>query len=167
MTRPVPTSIDGARFLGFSFFAPPPNKEAATHFSIHRLIFFPGCAEGCGRGTTGHKVREQTNQLLAQLLSDDPAITSCLLQYAKLEPVENQLDFLHALLAFCEDTQEYSDGEGEGDRPKGTLFGVPEGVEGRIVRGLFPTLVARVADMNYEDLKNVVRAMWPMNSVRG
>lgn len=120
----------------------------------------PLCLSGCGvccRGAVGEKVREQTKQLLAQLLTNDEAITSWLLQYAKLEPVENQVDFLHALLAFCEDTQEYSDDEGEADKPKGALFGVPGGVEGTIVRALFPTLVTRMAEMNYEDLKNLVR----------
>ena len=120
------------------------------------VSFVSGCGEGC-RGITGERLRKQANVLLTQLLHEDEVATKLWLQqFARLEPAENQVDFLHALLGFCEDAQDLSDDEAEGEKPKTTLFGVPEGVEGIVVGGLFKTLVSRLAQMNFQDLASLV-----------
>ena len=85
-------------------------------------------------------------------------------QFARLEPHENLVDFLHALVGFCEEEQEQSDDEMEvvpksGARTrKKSLFTLPEGVNGVIIGGVFKILISRVAEMNFFDLKNLVRA---------
>lgn len=75
-----------------------------------------------------------------------------------MEPHEDLVDFLHALVGFCEDDQEHSDDE-MGAAPKHEkkgLFMVPEGVNSIIIGGVFKTLLSRVAEMNFLDLTNLV-----------
>ena len=82
-------------------------------------------------------------------------------QYARLEPHEDLVDFLHALVGFCEDDQEQSDDEmavePKQEKKKG-LFNIPEGVNGIIISDVFKTLLSRVAEMNFFDLANLVSA---------
>lgn len=80
-------------------------------------------------------------------------------QYAKLEPHEDLVDFLHALVGFCEDDQEHSEDEipvGPKDDKKKGLFNIPEGINGVIISGVFKALISRVAEMNFLDLTNLV-----------
>lgn len=83
-------------------------------------------------------------------------------QYARLEPHEDLVDFLHALVGFCEDDQEHSDDEmavePKQEKKKG-LFNIPEGVNGIIIGEVFKTLLSRVAEMNFFDLANLVSAI--------
>lgn len=121
-----------------------------------------GCGEGC-RGITGDRLRNLANKLLSQLLhSDEAAFKMWLQQFARLEPHEDLVDFLHALLGFCEEDQEQSDDE-MADAPKSekrtrkkSLFSLPEGVNGVIIGSIFKILISRVAEMNFFDLKNLV-----------
>ena len=80
-------------------------------------------------------------------------------QYARLEPHEDLVDFLHALVGFCEDDPEHSDDEmpvGPKDDKKKGLFNIPEGINGVVIGGVFKTLISRVAEMNFLDLTNLV-----------
>lgn len=83
-------------------------------------------------------------------------------QFARLEPHEDLVDFLHALVGFCEEEQEQSDDEMETVPKSGTrtrkksLFTLPKGVNGVIIGGVFKILISRVAEMNFFDLKNLV-----------
>lgn len=85
-------------------------------------------------------------------------------QFARLEPHEDLVDFLHALVGFCQEEQEQSDDEMEAVPKSGTrtrkksLFTLPEGVNGVIIGGVFKILISRVAEMNFFDLKNLVSA---------
>ena len=121
-----------------------------------------GCGEGC-RGITGDRLRSKANNLLTQLFrSEEAAFKLWLQQFARLEPHEDLVDFLHALLGFCEEDQEHSDDEME-PAPKSdkrsrkkSLFAMPEGVNGVIIGSIFKILLSRVAEMNFLELKNLV-----------
>ena len=75
------------------------------------------------------------------------------------------MDFLHALLGFCEEDQEQSDDEmmpvANSDKPmrKKSLFSMPEGVNGVIIGSIFKILLTRVAEMNFLELKNLVSCL--------
>lgn len=120
-----------------------------------------GCGEGC-RGITGDRLRNLSNDLLSQLFrTDQREFKSWLQQFARLEPHEDLVDFLHALVGFCEDDQEQSDDEMTLEpkhKKQKNLFNVPEGVNSVIIGGVFKTLLTRVAEMNFRDLKNLVSA---------
>ena len=120
-----------------------------------------GCGEGC-RGITGDRLRNLSNDLLSQLLrTDQREFKSWLQQFSRLEPHEDLVDFLHALVGFCEDDQEQSDDEMTLEpkyKKQKNLFNVPEGVNSVIIGGVFKTLLTRVAEMNFRDLKNLVSA---------
>ena len=120
-----------------------------------------GCGEGC-RGITGDRLRNLSNGLLSQLFrTDQRDFKSWLQQFARLEPHEDLVDFLHALVGFCEDDQEQSDDEMTVElrhKKQKNLFDVPEGVNSVIIGGVFKTLLTRVAEMNFRDLKNLVSA---------
>ena len=120
-----------------------------------------GCGEGC-RGITGDRLRNLSNDLLSQLFrTDQREFKSWLQQFARLEPHEDLVDFLHALVGFCEDDQEQSDDEMTLEpkhKKQKNLFNVPEGVNSVITGGVFKTLLSRVAEMNFRDLKNLVSA---------
>ena len=94
--------------------------------------------------------------------SDEAAFKTWLQQFARLEPHEDLVDFLHALVGFCEEEQEQSDDEMETVPKSGTrtrkksLFTLPKGVNGVIIGGVFKILISRVAEMNFFDLKNLV-----------
>lgn len=128
---------------------------------IESLFLLSGCGEGC-RGITGDRLRNLSNDLLSQLFrTDQRDFKSWLQQFARLEPHEDLVDFLHALVGFCEDDQEQSDDEMTVEpmhRKQKNLFDVPEGVNSVIIGGVFKTLLTRVAEMNFRDLKNVVSA---------
>lgn len=128
---------------------------------IESLFLLSGCGEGC-RGITGDRLRNLSNDLLSQLFrTDQRDFKSWLQQFARLEPHEDLVDFLHALVGFCEDDQEQSDDEmtvEPKDRKQKNLFDVPGGVNSVIIGGVFKTLLTRVAEMNFRDLKNVVSA---------
>lgn len=122
-----------------------------------------GCGEGCC-GITGDRLRNLANNLLSQLFrSDEAAFKMWLQQFARLEPHEDLVDFLHALVGFCEEDQEQSDDEmetvpkSETRTRKKSLFTLPDGVNGVIIGGVFKILISRVAEMNFFDLKNLVR----------
>lgn len=72
------------------------------------------------------------------------------------------MDFLHALVGFCEEDQEQSDDEMvslpklEKKTRKKSLFTLPKGINGVIIDGVFKILISRVAEMNFLDLKNLV-----------
>lgn len=139
------------------------------HCRAHRINFdffittnVAGCGEGCF-GITGDRLRYLANNLLSQLYrSDEAAFKMWLQQFARLEPHEDLVDFLHALVGFCEEEQEQSDDEMEtvpksGSRTKKkNLFTLPEGVNGVIIGGVFKILISRVAELNFFDLKNLV-----------
>lgn len=128
---------------------------------IESLFLLSGCGEGC-RGITGDRLRNLSNDLLSQLFrTDQRDFKSWLQQFARLEPHEDLVDFLHALVGFCEDDQEQSDDEMTVEpmhRKQKNLFDVPEGVNSVIIGGVFKTLLTRVAEMNFRDLKNLVSA---------
>lgn len=75
------------------------------------------------------------------------------------------MDFLHALVGFCEEDQEQSDDEmvmapkAEKRTRKKSLFTMPEGVNSVIIGGIFKILLSRVAEMNFLDLTNLVSAI--------
>lgn len=103
---------------------------------------------------------------MTQLLrSEEAAFKLWLQQYARLEPHEDLVDFLHALLGFCEEDQEQSDDEmmpvANSDKPmrKKSLFSMPEGVNGVIIGSIFKILLTRVAEMNFLELKNLVSCL--------
>lgn len=126
-----------------------------------------GCGEGCC-GITGDRLRNLSNDLLMKLYhSDESLFKMWLQQFARLEPHEDLVDFLHALVGFCEDDQDQSEDEmavaPKQEKKKG-LFTVPEGVNSIIIGGVFKTLLSRVAEMNFLDLANLVSAtknLWP------
>ena len=128
---------------------------------LESLFLLSGCGEGC-RGIRGDRLRNLSNDLLSQLFrTDQRDFKSWLQQFARLEPHEDLVDFLHALVGFCEDDQEQSDDEmtvEPKDRKQKNLFDVPGGVNSVIIGGVFKTLLTRVAEMNFRDLKNVVSA---------
>lgn len=126
------------------------------------LYVIVGCGEGC-RGFTGDRLRNLANKLLSQLFnSDEAAFKLWLQQFARLEPHEDLVDFLHALVGFCEEDQEQSDDEMvslpklEKKTRKKSLFTLPKGINGVIIDGVFKILISRVAEMNFLDLKNLV-----------
>ena len=127
---------------------------------MHLLFDSPtGCGEGC-RGMTADRLRNQARDLLSQLYKRDKATFKMWLQqYARLEPHQDLVDFLHALLGFCENEQEQSDDEMTvGPKPgkKKELFAIPEGVNGVIIGEVFKILLSRVAEMNFFDVSNLV-----------
>lgn len=97
--------------------------------------------------------------------SDEAAFKLWLHQFARLEPHEDLVDFLHALVGFCEEDQEQSDDEmvmapkSEQRTRKKSLFTMPEGVNSVIIGGIFKILLSRVAEMNFLDLTNLVSAI--------
>ena len=121
-----------------------------------------GCGEGC-HGSDGDRLRQQASSLLSQLFHSDQAVfTKWLQHFARLEPHEDLVDFLHALVGFCEDGKDLSDDDinepPESEKQKG-LFLIPEGINGVIIGGIFKTLVSRVAEMNFHDLTTLVRLL--------
>ena len=123
------------------------------------MLLLLGCGEGCG-GVTAERLRNLAIDLLSKVYGNDkPAFKMWFRQYAKLEPHQDLVDFLHALLGFCENEQEQSDDEmtvGPQQEKKKELFMIPEGVNGIIVGEIFKTLISRVAEMNFLDLSNLV-----------
>ncbi|PFX29002.1 protein unc-80 homolog isoform X2 [Stylophora pistillata] len=151
--------------LRASFYGRPPSFLSLAMGCLVSVIKALGCPLGCGdgcRGNSGDRLRNTANNLLTQLLrSEEAAFKLWLHQFARLEPPEDLVDFLHALLGFCEEDQEQSDDEmmpaPKSDKPtrKKSLFSMPEGVNGVIIGSIFKILLSRVAEMNFLELKNL------------
>lgn len=73
--------------------------------------------------------------------------------------MEDVVDFLHALVGFCDECNPFATEEEEagGKKNKGKLFGIKEGVEGVILDALLKPLVSRVAEMKLTELDALVR----------
>ncbi|CAH3019143.1 unnamed protein product [Porites evermanni] len=148
--------------LRASFYGRPPSFLSLAMGCLVSLVKSLGCPLGCGegcRGITGDRLRNLSNDLLSQLFrTDQREFKSWIQQFARLEPHEDLVDFLHALVGFCEDDQEQSDDEMTLEpkhKKQKNLFNVPEGVNSVIIGGVFKTLLSRVAEMNFRDLKNL------------
>ena len=83
------------------------------------------------------------------------AAESWITNYVRLDPVEDVVDLLHALLGFCEDP-EMSDEEDEDTPSKTGLFSTKAGVEGKVVGFLLKTLVSRTAETSLQSLASLV-----------
>ncbi|XP_048588212.1 protein unc-80 homolog isoform X2 [Nematostella vectensis] len=156
--------------LRTSFYGKTPTiNSLATGCGI-RLIKALGCPLGCGEGCHAYRgdlLRDQANNYLESLRKQDERLFKAwLLNYSRIEPVEEIVDFLHALLGFCEDGGGFG-GDEEGfcmmpaeeevkKKPeKPNLFANKEGVESIVVDVLLKPLTSRVAEMKLNDLDNL------------
>ncbi|XP_071797964.1 protein unc-80 homolog isoform X4 [Asterias amurensis] len=148
------------------------NLVMETLIQVFRAL---GCHHGCGEGLRGHsgdKLRLMGQQCLNRMFKIDPSQFRRYLRFMiSTHPLENILDFLHALLGFCEDPVRIphrpgspfynagpSSGPNEGIARGGfaTNFGSGvagtgvRGVEGTIVGSIFKALVTRLANSREE-----------------
>ncbi|XP_022101911.1 protein unc-80 homolog isoform X3 [Acanthaster planci] len=148
------------------------NLVMETLIQVFRAL---GCHHGCGEGLRGHsgdKLRLMGQQCLNRMFKIDPSQFRRYLRFMiSTHPLENILDFLHALLGFCEDPVRIphrpgspfynagpSTGPNEGIARGGfaTNFGSGvagtgvRGIEGTIVGSIFKALVTRMANSREE-----------------
>ncbi|KAJ8031313.1 Protein unc-80-like [Holothuria leucospilota] len=142
------------------------NLVLETLLQIFRAL---GCQHGCGegvRGQQGDRLRLVGQQCLYRLFKIDPSQFRRYLRYViSAHPLEAILDFLHALLGFCEDPAPMSfrpgtssgTGETSGGRAGfATNFGSgiagtgTRGIEGTIVGCTLKSLITRLVDSKEE-----------------
>ncbi|KAK3733911.1 hypothetical protein QZH41_000981 [Actinostola sp. cb2023] len=144
--------------LRTTFYGRPPTIHMLSSGCGFRLIRALGCPSGCGEGCHAYKgdiLRDQSNAYLANLhKQDDKSFKSWLYNYARIEPVEDLVNFLHALVGFCDECNPFAvEEEDSGNKTsKGKLFSVKEGVEGVILDAILKPLVSRVAEMKLTEL---------------
>ncbi|XP_071839173.1 protein unc-80 homolog isoform X3 [Apostichopus japonicus] len=142
------------------------NLVLETLLQIFRAL---GCHHGCGegvRGQQGDKLRLVGQQCLYRLFKIDPSQFRRYLRYViSAHPLEAILDFLHALLGFCDDPAPMSfrpgTSTGTGESTSGragfaTNFGSgiagtgTRGIEGTIVGCTLKSLITRLVDSKEE-----------------
>nr|XP_054770882.1 protein unc-80 homolog [Lytechinus pictus] len=131
-----------------------------------------GCQHGCGegvRGQQGDRLRNLGQHCLNRMYKIDSSQFRRYLRYViSAHPLESILDFMHALLGFCEDTSRpaiirLGERASSANNPEGmtrggfaTNFGSGvagtgvRGVEGTIVGCIFKALVSRLASSKEE-----------------
>ena len=146
--------------LSFKFF--PSEEKLWSNSFIPLVLYNTGCGESLS--LSGEKLRSDSMATLTKIVeSQEQAAESWVTNYARLDPVEDIVDLLHALLGFCEDPESMSDDDEEEKPVKTGLFSTKAGVEGKVVGFLLKRLVSRNADMSLQSLASLVRAFNPFN----